>query len=123
MCGPLCHNVSITGRKHEKQSAHHSERSTCLKKHFSTPNYTLPWLRTTSITNAASPGKGRDSVKLTALSTVIPETPRTEEGAQLLTAPPMHKIQPKESLKDYLKHPDGTRNRKLKTKETKHSDG
>ena len=34
--------------------------------------------RTTLITNEAPPGKGRDSVKLTALSTVIPETPRTE---------------------------------------------
>ena len=57
------------------------------------------------------PWKGKDSVKLTALSIVIPETPRTEEGAQLLAAPPMHEIQLKESLKDYLKHPDGTRNR------------
>ena len=26
----------------------------------------------------SSPGKGRDSVKLTALSTAIPETPRTK---------------------------------------------
>ena len=34
--------------------------------------------RTTLITNAAPPGKGRDSVKLTTLSTVIPETSRTE---------------------------------------------
>ena len=35
--------------------------------------------RTTLITNVASPpGKGRDSVKLTALSSAIPETPRTE---------------------------------------------
>ena len=34
--------------------------------------------RTTLITNAAPPRKGRDSVKLTALSTVIPETPRTK---------------------------------------------
>ena len=33
--------------------------------------------RTTLITNAAPPGKGRDSVELTALSTVIPEMPRT----------------------------------------------
>ena len=59
-----------------------------------------------SITNAAPLGKGRDSAKLTALSTVIPETPRTEEGAKLLAAPPMHKIQQRETLKDYLKHPD-----------------
>ena len=57
------------------------------------------------------PKKGRDSVKLTALSTVIPETPRTEEGAQLLAAPPMHEIQQRETLKDYLKHSDGTRDK------------
>ena len=46
--------------------------------------------RTTLITNAAPPPpprKGRASVKLTALSTVIPETPRTEKGAQLLATP------------------------------------
>ena len=52
-----------------------------------------------------------DSVKLTALSTVIPETSRTEEGAQLLTAPPIHEIQQREGFKDYWKHPDGIRNR------------
>ena len=34
--------------------------------------------RTTLIAYAAPPEKGRDSVKLTALSTVIPETPRTK---------------------------------------------
>ena len=39
------------------------------------------------ITIAAPTRKGRDSVKLTALSPVIPETPRTEKGAQLLAAP------------------------------------
>ena len=49
-------------------------------------------------------------MKLTALSTVIPETPRTEEGALLLAVPPMHKIQQRETFKDYLKHPNGTRN-------------
>ena len=37
--------------------------------------------------NAAPPGKGRDSVKLTALSTVIPETLGMEKGAQLLATP------------------------------------
>ena len=39
------------------------------------------------ITIAAPTRKGRDSVKLTALSPVIPETPRTKKGAQLLAAP------------------------------------
>ena len=39
------------------------------------------------------------------------KTPRTEEGAQLLAAPPMHEIQQGETLKDYLKHPDETRDK------------
>ena len=30
------------------------------------------------VLQCSTPGKGRDSVKLTALSTAIPETPRTE---------------------------------------------
>ena len=55
-------------------------------------------------TNAAPPRKGRDSVKLTALSTEIAETPRTKELAQLLAAPPVHESQQKETVKDYLKH-------------------
>ena len=48
---------------------------------------TSPCFRNTLITIAAPPGKGRDSVKLTALSTIIPETPRTEKGAQFLEPP------------------------------------
>ena len=48
---------------------------------------------------------------LTALSIVIPETPRTVEGPQLLAAPPMHEIQQSTTFKDYLKHPGGTRDK------------
>ena len=75
-----------------------------LQQNICTP----PCFRSTLITNAAPlpPGKGRDSVKLTALSTVIPVTPRTEKGAQFLAAPPMHKIQQNEIIKDYLKYSD-----------------
>ena len=52
-------------------SAHHPEPATCLRedfKHICTPLC----FRTTLTFNAATPGKGRDSVKLTALSTAIP---------------------------------------------------
>ena len=49
-----------------------------LKRYLQQNICTTLCFRTTLITNAAPPGKGRDSVKPTALSTVIPETPRTE---------------------------------------------
>ena len=49
-----------------------------LKRYLAQTICTPLCFRTTLIANAASPGKGRDSVKLTALSTAIPETPRTE---------------------------------------------
>ena len=49
-----------------------------LKKYLAQNISTPPCFRTTLITIAAPPGKGRESVKLTALSTAIPETPRTE---------------------------------------------
>ena len=53
--------------------------SNLLLKRYLAQNICTPLcFRTTLITNAAPPGKGRDSVKLTALSTAIPETPRTE---------------------------------------------
>ena len=53
--------------------------SNLLLKRYLAQNICTPLcFRTTFITNAAHPGKGRDSVKLTALSTEIPETPRTE---------------------------------------------
>ena len=59
------------------------------------------------ITIAAPTRKGRDSVKLTALSPVIPETPRTKKGAQLLAAPTNdQKFNKNEIIKDYLNNSD-----------------
>ena len=49
-----------------------------LKRYLAQTICTPLCFRTTLTTNAAPPGKGRDSVKLTALSTAIPETPRTK---------------------------------------------
>ena len=53
------------------QPAHHPERTTCLKEDAKS-TYTSLRFRTTLTSNAALPGEGRDSVKLTALSTAIP---------------------------------------------------
>ena len=52
-----------------------------LKRYLAQNIYTSLCVRTTLTANAAPPGKGRDSVKLTALSTAIPETPRTERSS------------------------------------------
>ena len=59
--------------------------------------------RTTLILNATPLGKGRDSVKLTVLSTAIPKNLNQEE-AQLLATPPMHQIQQIGSIKDYSRN-------------------
>ena len=53
------------------RSAHHPEPTTCLREDAEYIRTSL-WFRTSLILNAAPPGKGRDSVKLTALSTAIP---------------------------------------------------
>ena len=45
------------------------------------------------------------------------------EEAQLLTALPMHQIQPNESIKDYLRHTDVNMEHKLKTSKEKHPEG
>ena len=95
---------SMRSSQHTTQSIHHVSGNS-----LSTPSCTSPCFRTTLIINAAPPGKWRDSVKLTALSTAIPETPRTKERPQLLVAPPMHEIHKKGTLKDYLKYSDRTR--------------
>ena len=64
-----------------ERSAHQSEQPPCFYIDSSPSIYTSPWFRTTLITNAAPPRKGRDSVELTALSTEIPETPRTDDSS------------------------------------------
>ena len=75
------------------------------------------------ISNAAVPRKGRDSVKLTALSTEIPRNTQNQEEAQLLAAPPMHQIQPNGSIKDCLRHTDMNKEHKVKTSKVKHPEG
>ena len=53
--------------------------SNLLLKRYLAQNICTPLcFRTTLIAYAAPPRKGRDSVKLTALSTAIPEMPRTK---------------------------------------------
>ena len=76
--------------------------------------------RTTLIPNAAPPRKGRDSVKLTALSTEITRNTQNWEEAQFRAAPPMHQIQPNGSIKDYSRHTDINKKHKLKTSKVKH---
>ena len=71
----------------------------------------------------STPGKGRDSVKLTALSTEIPRNTQNREEAQFLAAPTMHQTQPNGSIKDYLKHTDMNKEYKLKTSKEKHPEG
>ena len=71
----------------------------------------------------STPGKGRDSVKLTALSTATPRNTQNREEAQLLAAPPMHQIQPNGSIKDCLRHTDVNKEHKLKTSKAKHPEG
>ena len=73
-----------------------------LQQNIGTP----PCFSTTLITNAAPLRKGRDSVKLTAPQYCNSRDTQNREGAQLLAAPPMHKIQQNGSIRDYLNHSD-----------------
>ena len=71
----------------------------------------------------STPRKGRDSVKLTALSTEIPRNTQNQEEFQFLTAPPVHQIQPNGSIKDYSRHTDVNKEHKLKTSKAKQPKG
>ena len=85
----------------------------CLEIKLQLNIYTSPCFRTMFNTNAAFPGKGRDSVKLTALSTVIPETPRTKKGTKLLEDPTNVKNSTKmEASKTVLNYTDKNKRRK-----------
>ena len=90
-----------------------------LQQNICTP----PCFRTTLISSAAPPGKGRDSVKLTALSTVIPETPRTKDGAQLLALPTNAQNSTKWKHQRLFKPLRQEQGMKLKTRETEHPEG
>ena len=48
---------------------------------------------------------------------------KKRDGAKLLAAPPMHKIQPNGSIKDYSKYPDMNKEHKLKAIKTEHPEG
>ena len=48
---------------------------------------------------------------------------QNQEGAQLLTAPPMHEIQQNGSIRDYSKYSDMNKECKLKTRKMEHAEG
>ena len=104
-------------------SQHTAQSQQPVSEKIASTSCTPLCFRTTLISSAASPGKGRDSVKLTALSTAIPRNTRTKGEAQLLAAPPMYQIQPNRSIKDYLRHTDMNIEHKLKTSKEKHLEG
>ena len=69
----------------------------------------------------SSPRKGRDSVKLTALSTAIPRNTQNQEEAQLLAAPPMHQMQPNGSIKDHGRYTDVNKGMQTEDKKSRTS--
>ena len=67
------------------------------------------------ILNAAPPRKGRDSVKLTALSTAIPGDTGTRRKLNFQQLHQCTKFNRVEALKDYLRNTDVNIKHKLKT--------
>ena len=92
-------------------------------KRYLAPLYTTLLQDHIDLQCSTHPGKGRDLVKLTALSTAIPGNTQNREEAQCLAAPPMHEIQPNGSIKDCLRHTDMNKEHKLKTSKAKHPEG
>ena len=87
-------------------------RASHLSLRYSQQNIcTALCFRTTLITNAA-PLREREGFSKTDSTQYCNSTDtQNPEGAQLLAAPPMHKIQQNGSIKDYLNHTDKDKER------------
>ena len=102
-CGPPCHNLSITGRRHGMQTAHCPEPTTCLwREHWTHPYITL--LQDNIDPQCSTPWEREGFSETDSTQYCNSKKHLNWEEAQLLATPPMYQIQQIGSIKDYSRN-------------------